>query len=139
MDNETDIPEETVPKPTEISEPASDAPTQTKPKSKKGIMIGIAAIAIVAVLIISFMLMSGTGVKGKWMVEKIESFNPDGTVNQSYPSPSGDWWEFNSDGTLIQGNESGVYDFGLSTIDYTWEYVNESEIKNCTELTSKVT
>ena len=86
MDNETEITEETVTMPTEMPEPETQVEsTSAKPKSKKGLMIGIVAVAIVVILLISFMPMSETGVEGKWIVEEVVTYNPDGTVHSFWP------------------------------------------------------
>jgi len=131
MDNETEITGETATVPTEITESIPDAPTQAKPKSKNGILIGIVAIAIVATLLISFMLMSGNGLEGKWLVEKVVTYNPDGSVNNTFDADAGGgYWEFISDGKVIIGNNSGSFEdvYGDTFNNITWKYTGGSEI-----------
>ena len=108
MVNEREITGETISTPTQ---PAPDAPTQAKPKSKKGVIIGIVAVAIVAVLLIAFMPMPRNEVEGKWLVEKTVNYNPDGSVHNSLDTETnGAYWEFRSDGKLIMGNNSGSFE-----------------------------
>ncbi len=116
MNNETDI----------STEPVPDAPAPTKPKSKNGIIIGIVSITIVVILIMAFILMSGPGVEGKWIVEKSEILNPDGSVNNTYTSDTGDYYEIKSDGTITLGNSTDIYDVG---VDLTWEYIDDNQIE----------
>ena len=138
MDNNTEIAEETVQAPTEpvpdapveqVAVPdAPDAPAPAKPKNNKGILIGIVAIAIVAILLIAFMLMAEPGVEGKWIPEKSEIMNPDGSVNSTHvvPADSEEWMEIRSDGTIIYGNSTETHDYNVSI---TWEYTNDGQIE----------
>ena len=122
MENNVDITEEVTPTDTHVS---------TKPKSKKGMIIGIIAIAIVAILLISFMPMSRDKVEGKWLVEKTVTYNPDGSVRNSLDAlAGGGYWEFRSDGKLIMGNNSGSFeDLGGTFNNFTWKYTGNNEIE----------
>ncbi len=130
MDNDTVILEETAPARAEpVTAPETPAPAPAaKPKSKKGMMIAIAAVAVVAILLIAFILMADPGVEGKWIAEKTEIMNPDGSVNSTHVVPDGveEWMEIKSDGTIIYGNSTETHDYN---IDITWEYADDGQIE----------
>ena len=131
MNNETEITRETIP---------TDAPEPATPKSKNGMIIGIVSVAIVVILIMAFILMSGPGVEGKWIIEKSETLNPDGSVNNTYIAPpeSGEWMEIKSDGIISYGNNSGIHDYSMM-LSFTWEYINDNQIEITTHYDPSIT
>jgi len=105
---------------------------------KKSVIIGIIGIAIIVIILFSIVFLFDNGVEGKWSMEKLETLNDDGSVNETHQIDNDLFWEFRSDGQDFYSDTSGVVEQDESINNVTWEYTGDNEITISTFVISPV-
>ncbi len=90
---------------------------------KKNIIIGIITVAIIIIVLISWMLMADHGIEDRWIIESWDMSNDDLNLYQNFSTDGSTWWNFKSNGELIRSND--VSDIIESTY---WKYTGDNEI-----------